>query len=61
MIIIERYWQEDNPSGGCKLLSYVKRKAFSDNDVEGVEKFINENAPIIGYKWKNIEYKYIKL
>lgn len=61
MIVIERYWKEADPSGGCHLLSNVKRKCFSDDDIEGVEKFINESSPVKCYEWKNVEYKYIKL
>lgn len=58
MIVIERRYDEPNPRGGRKLHK-VSRKCFSDEDREGVEKFINENSTI--YEWSNVEYRYIKL
>lgn len=62
MIIIERYWKKPNPRGGCKLLNKVERKAFDDDDLIGVNKFINNSSEMIsGYEWRNIEYKYVKL
>ena len=60
MIVIERTWREPNPRGGTKLYN-VARKCFSDDDIEGVEKFINEKAKVSGYEWTDVEYKYIKL
>lgn len=60
MIIIERFWKEQNPRGGCHLLDKVERKAFADNDLIDVNKFINKESET-GYEWKNVEYKYTKL
>jgi len=59
MIIIERYWQESNSAGG-RDRQMVSRKCFSDDDASNVQKFLDETSTS-GYKWKNVEYKYIKL
>lgn len=59
MIVIERYWQESNHLGGN--INKAERKCFNDNDIEGVEKFINEKSPIPGHEWTNVKYNYIKL
>ena len=61
MIIIERFWKEPNPRGGCNLLSKVERKSFADNDLDGVNEFINETSEVSGYEWRDVEYKYTKL
>ncbi len=61
MIIIERFWKEPNPHGGCRLLSKVERKAFADDNLIDVNKFINETSEISGYEWTDVEYKYTKL
>ena len=62
MIIIERYWQEPNPRGGCyNKLNKVERQCFADDDLNGVNSFINETSKVSGYEWTNVEYKYIKL
>ena len=61
MVVIERYWQEPNPRGGCNKLNKVARKCFADDDLDGVNKFINETTKVSGYEWTNVEYKYIKL
>ena len=60
MIIIERTWKEPNPCGGGRL-SKVEIRAFEDNDKEGINNFINAKSYVPGYKWTNVEYKYIKL
>ena len=60
MIIIERYWQEPNPRGGGKL-NKEERKCFADDDLEGVNSFLNKKSEISGYEWTNVEYKYLKL
>ena len=60
MIIIERTWNEPNPRGG-RYLNKVARKCFADNDLDGVNKFINETSTVSGYEWSDVEYKYIKL
>ena len=60
MIVIERTWKEPNPSGGGKI-NKVARKCFADDDLDGVNKFINETTKVYGYDWTNVEYNYIKL
>lgn len=60
MIIIERSYNVDSPSGG-RLLYKVDRKVFSDNDIEGVQEFLNERSDVSGYPWFNLEYNFIKL
>ena len=60
MIVIERTWKEPDPRGGGRIRK-VERKAFDDNDIEGVSKFINEQSVVEGYEWTDVEYKYVKL
>ena len=60
MIVIERTWKEPNPSGGGRL-SKVERKAFYDDDLSGVNEFIDDATKVSGYEWTDVEYKYIKL
>ena len=60
MIVIERTWKEPDPRGGGRL-SKVTRKVFTDDDLDGVNEFINETTEISGYEWTDVEYKYIKL
>ena len=60
MIVIERTWKEPNPRGGGKL-NKVERKCFADNDLDCVNKFINETTMVSGYEWTDVEYKYTKL
>ena len=59
MIVIERTYDEPNPRGGRKIHK-VSRRCFNNDDVEGVEEFINTKSSS-GYEWSNVEYKYIKL
>lgn len=62
MIIIERNWDIDNPRGGYKMIHYVKRRVFNDDDTEGVQKFLDEEwLDHEGRTWYNVEYKYTKL
>lgn len=60
MIIIEKTWKEPNPRGGG-LLNKVERKCFADDDLDSVNRFINETTEVSGYEWVNVEYQYIKL
>ena len=60
MIVIERTWREPNPRGGGRI-NKAARKCFADDDLEGVNKFINETTKVSGYEWTDVEYKYIKL
>lgn len=57
MIIIERSYDASQPEVG----RVITRKAFLDNDVEGVQVFLNERSTEQGYPWRNIEFRYIKL
>lgn len=57
MIIIERSYDASQPEVG----PVTTRKAFLDNDVEGVQGFLNERSTEQGYPWRNIEFRYIKL
>ena len=60
MVIIERSYNVDSSSGGRPLYK-VDRKVFSDNDIEGVQEFLNERSEVSGYPWFNLEYNFIKL
>ena len=60
MIIVERTWREPNPRGGGKL-NKVAKKCFADDDLDGVNEFINETTEVDGYEWTDVEYKYKKL
>lgn len=60
MIVIERTWKEPDSRGGGKL-NKVARKCFADDDLDGVNSFINETTKVSGYDWTNVEYNYIKL
>lgn len=47
MIIIERRWQEWDDGGTIRNSGYIKRverKVFSDNDIKGVQVFVNKNG-----------------
>ena len=59
MIIIERSYDKSRPEGG--YISIIKRKAFLDDDVEGVQGFLDERSTEQGYPWRNLEFRYIKL
>lgn len=60
MIVIERTWREPDSRGGGKL-NKVARRCFADDDLDSVNKFINETGVVSGYEWTDVEYKYIKL
>lgn len=60
MIIITRRHQEPNPSGGS-LLNKVTRKVFADDDLQGVQAFLDERNKISGYEWRNLSFEYTKL
>lgn len=60
MIVIERTWKEPDPRGGGKL-NKVSRKCFVDDDLNGINEFVNETSEVSGYEWTDVEYKYIKL
>ena len=59
MIIIERHYNIDNPNGEGRM-HCVNRKAFLDDDVEGVQKFLDMRSPVPGYEWYDIRFEYIK-
>lgn len=60
MIIITRRHEEPNPCGG-RLLCKVTRKVFADDDLQGVQAFLDERNKISGYEWKNLSFEYVKL
>ena len=60
MIVIEREYDEPNSRGGGRI-HCVKRQCFHDDDIDGVNKFINAQSPVSGYEWTNVSYNYIKL
>ena len=60
MIVIERTWNEPNPAGGG-WLNKVARECFADDDLDGINEFINETTKVSGYKWTDVKYKYTKV
>ena len=60
MIIIERSYYVASPRGGDKRF-IVNRKVFADDDIQGVQAFINERSSISGYEWYNLDFNFIKL
>lgn len=60
MIIVERHYDTKNPSGG-RMVHNICRKVFGDNDVEGIQKFLDEKHIVSGYEWYNLDFKYIKI
>lgn len=61
MIIIERSYDVEDSRCGCRLLHEVTRKVFPDDDISGIQKFLNERSAVSGYKWHNLDFKYMKL
>lgn len=57
MIIIERHYDMENSSGG-RNLHHCDRKVFKDDDIEGIQKFLDERCPIDGYHWFNLDFNY---
>ena len=45
MIIVERYYEVANPCGGrdCAIRT---RKVFADDDIAGVQNFLNERSTV---------------
>ena len=39
----------------------VTRKVFADDDLQGVQAFLDERNKISGYEWKNLSFEYTKL
>lgn len=60
MIIITRTYETNNPSGGRRI-EYVTRKAFHDDDIDGVQKFLDERSTTKGYDWYNLHFSYHKV
>lgn len=60
MIIIRREYEVDNPSGG-RGITKVTRKVFADDDIVGVQQFLDERSTISGYEWYNLNFEYTKL
>lgn len=61
MIIIERHYDTKTGRGGPSLNHHVEKKVFNDDDIEGVEKFINEDGEGEPYEWIGLTYIYKKL
>ena len=60
MIIITRTHKVDKSQGGTAA-TYVTRKAFADDDIAGVQRFLDERGKVSGYEWYNIQFEYTKL
>ena len=60
MIVVTRKYDVDNPSGGM-ILHKVTRKVFADEDLEGVQKFLDERHLVSGYEWHNLNFDFLKL
>ena len=60
MIIVTRKYEVDNPSGG-RSFKKVTRKVFADDDVDGVQAFLDERSTVMGYEWYNLDFEYTKL
>jgi hypothetical protein len=60
MIIITRKYQEPDPHGG-NLLNKITRKVFADDDLQGIQAFLDERNKISGYEWRNLSFEYTKL
>lgn len=65
MVIIEKTWWTDNPSGGTRKLNHCKYKVFSDDDIEGVQKFLDEccekSYNYVDYSYERGNVEFIKL
>lgn len=48
MIIIERSYEIPNSCGGPRLHT-VDRKVFADDDISGVQAFLDERSSLSGY------------
>lgn len=60
MIIITRTYETNNPSGGRRI-SNVTRKVFRDDDIDGVQNFLDERDSTKGYEWYNLQFSYFKV
>ena len=60
MIIIERSYEVTSPRGGGKKF-VVDCKAFADDDIQGVQVFLDERNTVSGYEWYNLDFNFIKL
>ena len=60
MIVVIRKYDVDNSSGGRRLHN-VTRKVFADEDLEGVQKFLDERNVVRGYEWYNLAFDFLKL
>ncbi len=63
MIIIERKYYESYYSSGTGEHAEPRcdRKAFADDDVNGINNFINATCPNEHKTWKQLNFTYIKL
>lgn len=60
MIIVKREYDVENPSGG-RMRTIVTRRVFADDDITGVQQFLDERSTISGYEWYNLNFEYTKL
>ena len=60
MIIIRREYNIANPCGG-RPQCIVTRKVFHDDDIKGVQSFLDERSVVSGYKWFNLHFDYTKI
>ena len=60
MIIIRREYTVESCSGG-RMLCKVTRKVFADDDIAGVQAFLDERSTVSGYEWHNLDFTYTKL
>lgn len=60
MIIVTRKYDFASSSGGPKIHK-VDRKVFADDDIKGVQGFLDERSHITGYAWLNLDFTFTKL
>ena len=57
MIIIERHYDVNDGRGG-KMRHVVIRRAFNDDAIDEVNKFLSERSSVPGEEWHNLDFKY---
>lgn len=67
MIVITRTYKTLSPSGGChNFITHSETKCFNDDDLKGVEDFLNVSAceltkKCFGYTVYNLNYETKKI
>lgn len=51
-------YEVDYTRGGGNVIRYVERKAVADDDVVGLQKFLDM---VKATNWRNVTFNYIKL